>query len=225
VSRREASGTMADDRDEDEVVESGSEVPGVQEDGGEGDLVRRSGRHDGPVHPEGRRSGQQQGVNARLTASATRKGREYRDHGFLSRLLFALKWAWFGAVVASLGFIGGTGIWLGSQDVLWPVSLTAQILGGFFGMTGVATLVGAMLMIVNPKVLFPPYPEYDKRVIAYMTAAAVAGCFITLTIVVHSFRYEELKALGYGILALLCLVLAVQTLPRAWPNITKWVAP
>lgn len=105
--------------------------------------------------------------------------------------------------------------------MLWPVSLTAQILGGFFIVASFATLGGCVLVIVKPKVLFPPGTAYGKSQIAYIAAAALAGCYITLTIVVHSFRYEQLKTLLYGVLAIFSLALVVQTLPRAWPTVTK----
>jgi hypothetical protein len=211
---------VAKDRDGNGLVTPGSGAPGVK--GRDNDTVRRSGRHDGPVHPGSQRSvNQQDAENARTAASAARKGKEHRNRGFPGWLLTAMKWTWIIVVIAALLWVGGVAIWLGSQDVLWPVSLTAQVLGGFFVVAGLATLAGAVLVIVIPKLLFPPDPEYGKDQIAYIAAAALAGCFITLMIVVHSFRYEQLKALLYGVLALLCLALAVQTLPRAWPHITQ----
>lgn len=131
--------------------------------------------------------------------------------------------AWRVLVILALLWTGAIAIWLGVQDVAWPVSLTAQILGVFFVAAGAAALGGAVLLTARPGLLFPPGPEYDRNRIAYIAGAALAGCYITLTIVAHSFRYEQLKALLYGLLAALFLVVAGQTLPRAWPAITKSV--
>jgi len=205
-------------------VASGLEAPGLKDRDDDGDTIRRSGGHDCPVRSGSKRSGDRQDAeNAMTAASATRKGKEHRNRGFLGWLLAVMKWTWVIAIIAALVWIGGIAIWLGSQDVLWPVSLTAQILGVFFVAAGLATLAGAVVVIVKPRVLFPPEPKYGKDQVAYVAAAALAGCYIALMIVVHSFRYEQLKALLYGALAFLCLVLAFQTLPRAWPYITRSV--
>ncbi len=118
-------------------------------------------------------------------------------------------------------WIAGIAIWLGSQDVLWPVSVTAETLGAFFVVAGTVTLVGAVLVAVSG--LFPKDHAAAVAQISYKAAAAVAGLYITLTITVHSFRYEPVKAGLYGALAILCLLLAIHTLPHAWPNITKSV--
>jgi hypothetical protein len=131
---------------------------------------------------------------------------------------------WLFLVIAALLWTGSVAIWLGVQDVAWPVSLTAQTLGGFFMVAGLAALAGAGLLVTRPKLLLlPPDSGYGKDQIGYIAGAALAGCYVTTTIVAHSFRYEQLKALVYAALAVLCVALAVQTLRRAWGVFTKSV--
>jgi hypothetical protein len=142
--------------------------------------------------------------------SAPQNGQEQGREGPLNT---TAKWVLRIAATLVLLWIAGIAIWLGSQDVLWPVSFTAQILGDFFIVAGLTTLAGAVL--VAARGLFPA----SSHRISYVAAAAVAGSYITLTITVHSFRYEPLKAWLYGVLAVLCLLLASQTLPRAWPDL------
>ena len=57
----------------------------------------------------------------------------------------ALARAWHLAVTWCLP-ITAIAVWLGLQDVIWPESLPAQILGVFFTAAGTITLVGALLV-------------------------------------------------------------------------------
>ena len=56
-----------------------------------------------------------------------------------------------------------------------------------------------------------------------IAGAAVAGLYVTLTIVWHSFRYEPDKAWLFAVLAGVCLSLAIQIVPAAWQSISNFV--
>jgi hypothetical protein len=154
--------------------------------------------------------------------SAVRNSQQHRVRRSLRRLLrVTAKLAWCLAASLALLWIAVIAVWLGIQDVLWPVSLTAEIIGGFFIVTGLTALAGAVLVIA--RALFLRTRTGSDSQIAWIAAAAAAGLYISVTIVVHSFRYEPGKAQQYGALAVLFLLLAAQTTPRAWPSVAKSV--
>ena len=132
------------------------------------------------------------------------------------------KRVWHAAVIIALLGITAIAMWLGFQDVVWAVSLPALILGGFFMVASITTFTG--FLIVTARALpFAPERVGGNAQSACVAGAAVAGLYVTLTIVAHSFRYESVKALLFAILAAICLILAIQTLPAAWNTIGNFV--
>ena len=134
----------------------------------------------------------------------------------------ALARAWHLTVIVVLAGITAIAVWLGFQDVIWPESLPAQILGVFFTAAGTITLVGALLVAARA------LPAAPKRALgdvqnAYIAAAATAGLYVTLTLVIRSFRYQPDKAWLLAILAVCCLVLAIQAVPAGWAGIGRFV--
>jgi len=129
---------------------------------------------------------------------------------------------WHVAVIMTLIGITAIAMWLGFQDVVWAVSLPALILGGFFIVAGVTTFIGFLIVTARALPLAPEWVGGNAQS-ACISGAAVAGLYVTLTIVAHSFRYEPAKALLFTILAAICLILAIQTLPTAWHTIGNFV--
>ncbi len=153
--------------------------------------------------------------------------------------------------------------WLGFQDVIWPVSLSAQLLGLFFLVAGLAGMTSAALLV--PRALLvrrslqairhgrwrwpqlgqlwvpvteqarplgrwprPPQPRLAAKQasvgqITVIAAGAVAGVYVDVTIVAHSFRYDTVEAALFGLFGLLCLGLAWRTLPVAWPGLSQYL--
>lgn len=127
---------------------------------------------------------------------------------------------WHVVVIGMLLWIAAIAIWLGTQDILWPVSASAQILGACFVLAGLTALAGSVLAAA--RAFSRKWAKGDVQT-ALIAGGAVAGLYVTLTIVVHSFRYELGKAWLYGVLAAGCLILTLQTLPRAWKHIGNFV--
>jgi hypothetical protein len=129
---------------------------------------------------------------------------------------------WHLVVSLMLLFIAAIAIWLGTQDVLWPVSASAQILGSCFVLAGLTALAGSVLAAARALRFSREWATGNVQT-ALIAGAGLAGLYVTLTIVVHSFRYEPGKAWAYGVLAAGCLVLTLQTLPSAWRGIGNFV--
>jgi hypothetical protein len=130
--------------------------------------------------------------------------------------------AWHLAVIGVLLWIAAIALWLGAQDVLWPVSAPAQILGACFIIAGLATLTGFVLVAARALPFSRKWATGEPQA-TLIAGGAAAGLYTTLTIVVHSFRYEQAKSWLYGILAASCLILTIQILPRAWNGISNFV--
>jgi len=136
--------------------------------------------------------------------------------------LVVAKRVWHLIAIAGLAWIAAIAIWLGFQDVVWPVSLQAQILGAFFSMAGIVTLTGALLLTARA---LPFAPKWVGGALqsAFIAGAAAAALYVGLTIVAHSFRYEAGKTWLFTILTLGCLALAIRMLPAAWQGIGGFV--
>jgi hypothetical protein len=119
--------------------------------------------------------------------------------------------------------VSGTAVaalFIGLQDVVWPVSLSSQILGACFVVAGIFSLSCAGLLRVNGPFLTTENVMRNVR-LAFIPGGAVAALYVDLTIVAYSFRYEPRKAWIFGVLALDCASLIFLTLPAAWKVIKK----
>jgi hypothetical protein len=123
-------------------------------------------------------------------------------------------WMWL--IVLGVLVTVAAALWIGLQDVVWPVSLSSQILGACLVVAGILGFVCAGLLIVNGKA------PSDVQ-LALIAGGGVAALYIDLTIVAYSFRYEAGKAWFFCVLALDCASLILKTLPAAWKAITKSV--
>ena len=136
--------------------------------------------------------------------------------------VLTLKRVWHLTVIAGLAGITAIAMWLGFQDVVWAVSIRAQILGAFFILAGISTFFGAFLLAARALPFAPERVRSDVQSTC-IAGAAVAGLYVDLTIVAHSLPYEPNKAWLFVILAAGCLVLAIRTLPAAWKKIGSFV--
>ncbi len=130
--------------------------------------------------------------------------------------------AWHLTVIVSLAGITAIAMWLGFQDVVWAVSFPAQILGTFFILSGIITFSGLFLVTARALPFAPPWVAGSIQS-GCIAGAALAGLYVALTVVAHSFRYEPDKAWAFAILAVICLALAIQLLPAAWKSISGFV--
>lgn len=135
-----------------------------------------------------------------------------------AKVLLNSFWIWPIAV----GVLGtsATGLWIGFQDMVWPVSLFAQILGSFLFVAGLSSLVSAVLLL-SKALPFRRWTTTSSGQLAFISGGAVAGLYIDLTIMAYSFRYEVGKTWLFGVLALDCACLAWRTLPTAWKHLSK----
>jgi hypothetical protein len=129
---------------------------------------------------------------------------------------------WIWSLVAGVSGTVAAALFIGLQDVAWPVSLSSQILGTCFVVAGLLGLVCVVLLIVNGR------PVGSGKVssvvqLAFISGGAVAALYVDLTIVAYSFRYEAGQAWLFGLLALDCASLTLFTLPATWKVITKGV--
>jgi hypothetical protein len=139
-----------------------------------------------------------------------------------SKMIRRLQNIWLLLMAVGLGVTAPVALWLGLQDVVWEVSLPAQILGAFFIVAGLAASVSAVMLVV----ILLPFPrgrETSRHHVKYIAGGAISGIYVNLTIVLYSFRYQPVKAWLSGALALNCIFLTYLTLPAAWGAISKSV--
>lgn len=142
------------------------------------------------------------------------------------------------ALVVALGLSGNAAValWIGFHDVLWPVGLSAQLVGFFYLTAGVVSLVGLVAVfpllgkvldltgqpntgrVGNSRLLALSNHDWDGsiRPLAFVAAAAVAGLYIDLIIVFYSLHFKIRFVWIFSALALLCGCVACVTLPRSW---------
>jgi hypothetical protein len=137
-----------------------------------------------------------------------------------AKRLLTICWIW--SLVVGVSGTVVAALFIGLQDVAWPVSLSSQILGTCFVVAGILGLVCVGLLIVNRR-LFGSGRVFSVAQLAFISGGAVAALYVDLTIVAYSFRYEVGKAWLFGVLALDCASLILLTLPAAWKVITKGV--
>ncbi len=122
---------------------------------------------------------------------------------------------------------------IGSRDVLWPVSLSAQFVGFFYFTAGLASLAGVIAVFpllgkalalsdqtdgapADRSALILPGGETATRPLPFVAGAVVAGLYIDLVIVFYSFHYKTLYVWIFSVLALLCAGVACLTIPAIW---------
>jgi hypothetical protein len=134
------------------------------------------------------------------------------------KILLSRAWIW----PIALGILGSAAaaLWIGFQDVAWPVSLSAQTLGVFFVIAGLSGLVSAGVLLVKA-LPFARWAATGSVQLAFISGGAVAALYVDLTIVAYSFRYQPGRASLFGVLALSCAYLVWLTLPPAWKDISK----
>lgn len=145
------------------------------------------------------------------------------------------------AVALGLSVNAAVALWIGFHDVLWPVGLSAQLVGLFYFAAGVVSLAG--LVAIFPllgKALDPTgQPNSGRaghsrllalitqdgdssiRPLAFVAAAAVAGLYVDLIIVFYSLHYRTRNVWMFSALALLCACVASVALPRIWKYLGK----
>ena len=143
-----------------------------------------------------------------------------KTHQAGTKVLLSSFWIW----PAAAGVLLTTGVaWtLGFQDVVWPVSLSAQILGLFFLIAGLFGLISAWLMVVRAMPSLKRKPVSGAS-LSLISAGAVASFYVDATIVAYAFRYQPLVAIPFGVLGIICIGLAWRTLPAAWGSLSKTV--
>jgi hypothetical protein len=99
--------------------------------------------------------------------------------------------------------------YIGFPDMIWPVSLPAEILGIVFFLIGLTGFFGFILLI------------FKRAPLALIAVGSLANSYTDMTIVLYSYRYQHFKQYIFALLALLCFALACITLPRVWGYISK----
>jgi len=129
---------------------------------------------------------------------------------------------WIWPAIVGLSLTTAVAMTLGFQDVVWPVSLSAQILGLFFLIAALFGLIGIWLLAIRGLPLRRRPPPAGAA-LAFISAGAVACLYVDLTVVAYSFRYQPRVAIPFCVLGLFCLSLAWRTLPASWSSLSKTV--
>jgi hypothetical protein len=137
-----------------------------------------------------------------------------------TRVLRSHFWIW--PAIAGVLLTTGVAWTLGFQDVVWPVSLSAQILGLFFLVAGLFGLISTWLLTVGAVPSLKRRPATGASA-ALISAGAVACSYVDATIVAYAFRYQPLVAIPFGALGIICIGLAWRTLPTAWRSLSATV--
>lgn len=140
-----------------------------------------------------------------------------------------------GLVVLALAMLANAAVavWIGFQDLLWPVSLSAQFSGLFLFIAGLVSLAGLFgvfpllrkaLALINRKdtghMAFAR-PFSFARSFTFVASAAMAGLYIDLTIVFYSLHYKTVLVSAFSVLATVCACSAGITLPVIWKGLSK----
>ena len=145
--------------------------------------------------------------------------------------------------LSGLGLLATTGValWIGFQDLFLPVSLAAQFFGLAYFLAGLTGLAGVVSLadLARPLLRKKPKPRDDdnqhergwgrKRTspptwqIAFVFGAAVAGCYVDVTVVWYSVGYQMIVTWTFIVLAVLCFFLACVMLP-AIRAVWKYIA-
>lgn len=142
-------------------------------------------------------------------------------------------------LVVALGLLvnAAVALWIGVQDTLWPVSLSAQLVGLFYFIAGILSLAGVFGVFSlfrkargptgkanagqgSPRLMIIRREAYH-RPLTLVASAAVAGLYIDLNIVFLSLHYQTKYVWAFGVLSLLCACLACVALPVIWNDLSK----
>lgn len=184
--------------------------------------MTRPRQHGGMAHT---------GPNIKLIARARRRkflGSHRRELAYLLGMVLTLVLAVNAAVA----------LWIGFQDLIWPVSLSAQFSGLFLFLAGLASLAGLFgvfpltRMVVSltgrdnagPNTLGSiaiVIRETSSRSLALVASAALAGLYIDLIIAFYSLHNKTILAFTFIILATFCTCLACVTIPAIWKDLSN----
>lgn len=159
-----------------------------------------------------------QAASAARTEDAASTVRAARQDGI--KILISNFWIW--PALAGLVLTTAVALILGFQDVVWPVSLSAQIVGLFFLIAVLFGLIGIWLLARRALPL-RRRPATTGVALAFISGGAVACLYVDLTIVAYAFRYQPRVAIAFAVLGLVCLCLAWRTLPPSWSSLSKTV--
>ena len=154
----------------------------------------------------------------------------------LERLAFARFLYW--VVAVGLGANAGVALWIGLPDLLWPMSLSAQLVGFSYVVASMISFYGVFNTFVLSYKTRKNIPlpgagsaevhsiiirtrDASARSIKSIAVAAVVGLYIDLTIVFYSFHYKPIYVVIFAALALFCACLARITMPVLWNQLGK----
>ena len=140
----------------------------------------------------------------------------------MKRLLKPYVLRFFGlSILAGSGFAGV----IGFHDVLWPVSLPGEILGAVFLGAGLAGAAGAWPLLRDAASLSCLVQQqiYPSGRLSVVTIGSVGVTYTSTTIALYAYRYQPVKAILFGLLALICAGVAVAMLPAFWSAISRAV--
>jgi hypothetical protein len=122
-----------------------------------------------------------------------------------------------GLLAAALLISSGYALWIGFRDLFAPVSTAGQLIGLAFCVAGLTGLAGSASLgrlsgpLASPGHWLGRERQATARLtgwIAWAFGGALAGAYADITIVVYAYRYRAFVAIGFGVLALLCLIMA-----------------
>jgi hypothetical protein len=107
---------------------------------------------------------------------------------------------------------------IGFRDVLWPVSLPAQLLGIAFVFIGLTGLAGFALGLLNSLGLAKGAKSWRLTLIM---AGSFGAAYADSMIALYSYRYQDIKQFIFIALAALCFILGCLALPKAWGYLSQ----
>jgi hypothetical protein len=133
----------------------------------------------------------------------------------------------------------GVALWIGLQDALSPLSLSVRLVGLFYVVAGLLSVVGLMgVYQLERSGFFAVGSDIATlrrqaklrgrnghsgvaQPLARVGAGSAAGLYVDLTIVYYSVHYKTSNVFVFGLLALLCAYWTLSTLPVIWMGLGK----
>jgi hypothetical protein len=107
---------------------------------------------------------------------------------------------------------------IGFRDMLWPVSLPAQLLGIAFFLIGLTGLAGFALGVINS---LGALSAASNTAMTLIMAGSFGTAYVDFMIALYSYRYQDIKQYIFIILAALCFALGCLALPKAWGYLSQ----